>query len=173
MKRLFLALAFMLAGATMASAQTVIVVRHAEKTADSVDPGLSEAGQARAAELAQALSGAGVTHVFVTPLARTRGTAAPTAQAAGLQSIDVDLGGGVSTHVGRIVEQVRALPQESVVLIVGHSNTVPAIVRGLGGEAAEMTECEYDRLTVLRLRDDGASTVRARYGAATEPCATQ
>ena len=40
-------------------------------------------------------------------------------------------------------------------------------------EAAEMTECEYDRLTVLSLRDDGAGTVRARYGATTEPCETQ
>jgi len=35
--------------------------------------------------------------------------------------------------------------------VVGHSNTIPLIARALGVEAADMRECEYDRLTRVDL----------------------
>lgn len=170
MKRLLLALAGSLALATAAQAQTVIVVRHAEKADQDIDPVLSAAGEARAAELASTLASAGVTHVFTTSLERTRLTGRPTAQAFSLTPVEIDVSGGMAMHVGRIVEEVRALPADSVVLIVGHSNTVPDIVRGLGGQAAPMTDCEYDRLSIVTLAEEGAHVIRGRYGAHTEPC---
>lgn len=56
MKRLLLAAALSLLTAGSAMAQTVILVRHAEKTVGGSDPVLSEAGEARAEALAARLS---------------------------------------------------------------------------------------------------------------------
>ena len=171
MKRLLLAAAMTTILAAPAAAQTVIVVRHAEKAEQSADPVLSGLGEARAAALADTLAGAGVTHVFVTPLQRTGLTAGPSAAAAGSEPVAVSLDGGAAAHVARLVGQVRQLSPGAVVLVVGHSNTVPDIARALGATgAAAMDECEYDRLTVLTLTPDSAHAVTGRYGAASPPC---
>lgn len=171
MKRLLLAAAMTVMLAAPAAAQTVIVVRHAEKAEPSADPVLSDLGEARAAALAETLAGAGVTHVFVTPLQRTALTAGPSAVAAGAEPVAVPLEGGVAGHVARLVGEVRQLSPEAVVLVVGHSNTVPDIARALGADgAAAMDECEYDRLTVLSLTPGGAHAVTGRYGAVNPPC---
>ena len=171
MKRLLLAIAMTAFLAVPAAAQTVIVVRHAEKAEQTADPVLSDLGEARAAALADALAEAGITHVFVTPLQRTALTAAPSAAAAGTEMVAVSLDGGAATHVARLVGEVRRLSPEAVVLVVGHSNTVPEIARALGAvDAAPMSECEYDRLTVLTLTPTGAHAVTGRYGAASPPC---
>lgn len=175
MKRLILAatLATALAAAlvTPVAAQTVIVVRHAEKAGQGADPVLSDLGEARAAALADTLAGAGVTNVFVSPLQRTALTAGPSAAAVGAGPVAVSLDGGSAAHVARLVGQVRQLSPEAVVLVVGHSNTVPDIARALGAsDAAAMDECEYDRLTVLTLTPTGAHAVTGRYGAPNPPC---
>ena len=170
MKRLLLAAALTVTLAAPAAAQTVIVVRHAEKAEPSADPVLSGPGEARVAALAATLAGAGVTHVFVTPLQRTGLTAGPSAVAAGSEPVAVSLDGGAAAHVARLVGAVRQLSPEAVVLVVGHSNTVPDIARGLGATgAAAMDDCEYDRLTVLTLTPGGAHAVTGRYGAVS-PC---
>ncbi len=173
MKRLLLGLAFSLAISTAAAAQTVIVVRHAEKADQSSDPVLSMPGIERAWDLAHTLEGAGLTHVFATPLQRTQLTASRAASAAGLEVVPISLEGGGATHINRVVEAVRALPADSVVLVVGHSNTVPEIIKGLGGISEAMTDCEYDRLSVLTLDGETAHVVRGRYGDRTEPCEAQ
>ena len=167
MKRLLLT-ALLAAFALPAQAQTVILVRHAEKADQSADPVLSEAGQRRAAALASAVSDAGLTHVLVTPLQRTRLTSAVAAQAHGLEPEAIALDGGTQAHVDRVAARVRALPEDAVVLVVGHSNTVPLIAQALGQTGAgEMQDCEYDRLTIITVEADGASpTVVGRYGEA-------
>ena len=165
MKRLLLATAVSLLTATAAMAQTVYIARHAEKADASADPDLSEAGQARARALAEALRDAHPVLVLTTPLKRTIQTAAPTADYHSAPSEVVSLEGGGAAHIAATVARVRALPEDAVVLIVGHSNTVPLIARALGyAEAADMPECEYDRLTVLHLMDDGAHGEIRRYG---------
>lgn len=170
MKRLILAALLSVACALPAQAQTVILVRHAEKADPAAgldaDPALSEAGQARARALAAALDDAGLTHVLVTPLQRTRLTAEPAAQADAVIPEAIPLDGGVEAHVARVAEHVRALPEDAVVLVVGHSNTVPLIARALGQAGAEdMRDCEYDRLTVLDLDGDRTRGEVGRYGA--------
>lgn len=171
MYRLILALVLAAVMASPALAQTVIIVRHAEKAEQSADPVLSDAGQARASALAEVLAGAGVTHVFVTPLQRTGLTAAPSAAAVDVGAIAVALDGGAAAHVARLVADVRQVPTAAVVLVVGHSNTVPEIARALGATDADvMDDCEYDRLTVLTLTPTGAHAVTGRYGAANPSC---
>lgn len=168
MKRLLLAAVLSLFAADAASAQTVYLVRHAEKlaTPGDPDPALTEAGEARAQALSQALRDAHPVLVLTSPMQRTILTAAPTADYHSAPSEAVSLGGGGAAHIAATVARVRALPQDAVVLIVGHSNTVPAIARALGyAEAADMPECEYDRMTRLTLDGEAVQAVVSRYGA--------
>jgi broad specificity phosphatase PhoE len=166
MKRLLLATGLSLLTAGSAMAQTVILVRHAEKVDASSDPLLSEAGQRRAMDLAVALSDADLTHVFTSPLQRTVLTARPAAEAHAINPETISFEGGTEAHILRIADRIRALPDDAVVLVVGHSNTVPLIARALGQTGpSDMADCEYDRLTVISVEDDGDSpAVIGRYG---------
>lgn len=152
-----------LAGA--ATAQTVVLVRHAEKADASRDPVLSEAGSQRAQALASAFGTDGPELILVSPFQRTALTAAPTATAFGLTPTAIGLDSGADAHVAAIVSEIRAQPADAVVLVVGHSNTVPLIARALGVEAADMPECEYDRVTRIHLMDGHAHAAVERYGA--------
>lgn len=168
MKRLLLATVLSLLTAGSAMAQTVYLVRHGEKADASSDPVLSEAGQVRAAALAAALAEVHPGHIFTSPLQRTRLTAGPTAEFHSATIEPVGFDGGASAHVAAIAERVRALPDDAVVLVVGHSNTVPLIARALGyEEASDMPECEYDRMTVLHLMGETTHGEVSRYGAST------
>lgn len=166
MKRLLLATVLSLLTAGSVMAQTVVLVRHAEKVDASADPLLSEAGQARAAALAEALADAHPGRVFTSPLQRTQLTAAPTADFHSVTIEPVGFDGGTPAHVAAVAARVRALPDDAVVLVVGHSNTIPLIARALGyTAAADMRDCEYDRLTVLDLNGHHTTAVVGRYGA--------
>ena len=166
MKRLLIAAALSLLATGSAMAQTVILVRHAEKVDTSADPLLSEAGQARAGALAVVLADARPDHVFTSPLQRTRLTAGPSAEFHSVVIEPVGFDGGTPAHVDAVAARIRALPDTAVVLVVGHSNTIPLIARALGyTAAADMADCEYDRLTVLDLNGDHTSAVVGRYGA--------
>jgi broad specificity phosphatase PhoE len=166
MNRLLIAATLSLLTAGSAPAQTVILVRHAEKVDASADPVLSEAGQRRAVDLAVALSGSDLTHVLTSPLQRTRLTARPAAEAHAINPEGISFEGGTEAHVRRVAERIRSLPDAAVVLVVGHSNTIPLIAGALGETGpSEMADCEYDRLTVISVEDDGDSpAVITRYG---------
>lgn len=165
MKRLLLAAAVSLATTLPAAAQTVVIVRHAEKADASADPLLSEAGQARARALAAQLTDAHPSVILTSPLQRTILTAAPTAAYHSVASEAVPLDGGVQAHLAAIVARVGALPEDATVLIVGHSNTVPLIARALGyAEAADMPDCEYDRMTVVHLAEGETRAEVSRFG---------
>jgi len=166
MKRLLFATTLSLMTAGSSVAQTVILVRHAEKVDASADPVLSEAGQRRAFDLAVALGDADLTHVFTSPLQRTVLTARPAAEAHAINPEVISFEGGTEAHVRRVADRVRALPDDAVVLVVGHSNTVPLIAGALGETGpSEMRDCEYDRLIVIPVEDDGDSpAVITRYG---------
>lgn len=137
---------------------TVIVVRHAEKAGPTGDVPLSEAGRKRAAALAGALKYVDVAAVYTTDLKRTVQTAQPFADSKGIAITQIratDLEGllrAVSAHEGRKV------------VVVGHSNTVPALISKLGGPPVTLAEEDYDRLFVLTVYAPGkASLVTLRY----------
>ncbi len=134
------------------------LVRHAEKTAERHDPGLTDAGSVRAIILADKLEDAGLTAIWSTDYKRTRDTAAPVAARLGLE---------VQLYNPRdlpgFAAQLKADPAQ-VVLVVGHSNTTPWLVSLLGGEPGELIdEAEYDRLYMVDLT--GEASVLQRYGA--------
>jgi len=156
------------AGPALATPAWVVLVRHAEKAASlDSDPELSEAGAVRALALRDALKDFELDEVLTSPFRRTRETAAPLAEARGLRPVVVPVSGD---HVAAAVAQIRSMPEGGAVLVVGHSNTLAGIVRGLGGpDLADLRECEYDTLYVLGL-DGKPRLIRARYGAASLDC---
>ena len=155
----------LLLAAPLRAADQVILVRHAEKRVDAgADPALSPAGEARAAALAEALSGAGVSAILITPFRRTRDTAAPLAARLGIEPVVVGVEGGLDAHAAAVAKAAREVP--GVVLVVGHSNTVPAIIGALGGPALpDLCESSYAHAFVLSEADGAPRLQRWRYGA--------
>jgi len=148
-------------------ATTVIIVRHAEKAAEPADdPPLTSAGEARARDLWTAIKDAGVSAIITTQFARTRATAQPSAAALRLTPEIVRAGG--ATHPNDVAEAVRKHVGQTM-LVVGHSNTVPAIVEALGAaRPPAICDPEYDNLYVVTLPPGGkAGVVHAKYGTRT------
>ncbi len=152
MKRLLFLLLIALAGTPLvAGAQTVFVVRHAERadaasggqTMMAADPELSKAGHARAESLAAMLKDAGITAIFASDTRRAQQTGAPLAKALGLTVQVVP-----AKEPGALLATVKAA--KGNVLVVGHSNTVPEIIKGLGvATPVTIGESEYDSLFVV------------------------
>jgi phosphohistidine phosphatase SixA len=124
---------------------TVLLVRHAEKMPVPPDnPPLSAAGFARAEALARWLSDSGIRTIYVSERLRTRQTAEPVAARLGAEIIERP-----GDDVEGLVSALRSGHRGETVLVVGHSNTLPAIVRRLGGEVAPIGESDYSRLFVV------------------------
>jgi 2,3-bisphosphoglycerate-dependent phosphoglycerate mutase len=143
-------LAFALA-APVAAQQTIFLVRHAERADSSpgtsptmaADPDLSEAGRARAEHLAEALKDAKITAIFATEFKRTQQTAAPLAKALGVTVKIV-----TSKSEANLIADLKAA--KGNVLVVGHSNTVPEIIKRLGvTTAVAIGDDDFDNLFVV------------------------
>lgn len=119
---------------------TFLLVRHAEKASDDPrDPSLTPAGEARAQRLAAELRTAPLVAVYSTDTRRTRATAAPVARAHGLAVTSYD-----SRASEAFARELRTRHVRGLVLVVGHSNTAPALAAALCGcSVAPMTEQEY------------------------------
>ncbi len=146
---------------------TVIFVRHAEKAAEPADdPGLSPAGQRRVAELTRQLVDAdvvaGVDAVYSTPYRRTEETARPIAEALGLPLNSYD-----AADTEAIMEYIVKEHKGKIVLVVGHSNTLPALIGNMGAskKVPPIAEDEYDNIYVVSIPWFGKTkTIRLRYG---------
>lgn len=153
---------------TPANALDIVIVRHAEKATDAGDdPSLTDAGRARAAALAHALADAPVVAVYSTPFARTRETARPTATAHGLAVTTYD----AREPADALAVRLLAAHDTGTVLVVGHSNTVPAMAAALCGcDVPSMEETEYDRRLVVTVDAEGNATLATdRLSAARAP----
>lgn len=108
-------------------APNIYVIRHLHTPKDAKDPDLTTEGQSYAVALAQWLLHDPPTVIFVSNTKRAQQTAAPTARRYGLAPKVYD-----PSNTPALVSTV--LRQQGTVLVVGHSNTVPDIIAGLGGE---------------------------------------
>ena len=172
--QLLLALGIALAaGATRLHAQAslVILVRHAEKAAPSGDVDLSPQGEARARALAEHLAQVRLDAILVTQYRRTGQTAGPTATMTGIAPRIVPTAATVDAHARAVSRQLDALPPGSAALVVGHSNTLGAIITALGGPALpDLCDGEYATIFVLdRAGPAGPRLLRARFGPADPP----
>ncbi len=152
----------------------VVLVRHGEKAAvGGSDPSLSEAGVARAQALADAMAMLTPNAIMVTSLKRTAETAAVVAAKTGVAPTVIGIDGGGAAHVAAVAAAVRKA--SGVVLVVGHSNTVPAVVTALGGpKLPDICDASYATMFVLTPGTEGkpAQVLRTQFGAADAPQAT-
>ncbi|WP_223621642.1 phosphoglycerate mutase family protein [Lysobacter sp. ESA13C] len=135
---------------------TYVIVRHAEKSTDDPrDPSLNEAGQARAERLAASLAQAPMRAVYATEYRRTRQTGEPTARAHGLTMTRYD----AKQAAAEFAATLRRDHRDGTVLVVGHSNTAPAIAAALCAcDVAPMPETEFDRRMVVRIDAQGRAS---------------
>jgi broad specificity phosphatase PhoE len=153
-RRAFFVLASLLC-AWQCRAATVILVRHAERAdAMETDPPLNERGKQRAEALARMLANAGVQTIYTSEVQRTRQTAAPLAKQLKVEPVVVP-----ARDLEGLAARLNVLPENAVVLVIGHSNTLPKIVTALGGAAEPLTESEYDRMIIVRLCPGGPPSV--------------
>jgi broad specificity phosphatase PhoE len=167
MRKIAIVLSFILAAAAFAnggpSITTVILVRHGEKAGPSGDVQLSEAGVARASELARVLESVKLDAVYSTPYHRTRNTAAPVAEKAGVKVVEITTGASYAADMAAII---RERHDGDTVLVVGHSNTTRDVIKALGGDIPEIPDPAYDDLFVVTLVNGKFGKVLPlRYGA--------
>jgi broad specificity phosphatase PhoE len=146
----------------VASAATIILVRHAERVnAMSADALLSPAGEERARQLSEVLKDAKIQRIYVTEVRRTQQTAEPIAARLHLKPIVI-----AKEEVDALVNDLRKSGENETVLVVGHADTVPLIIERLGGGSVPaFGDSEYDRMIALLVGDHGKTRVLTlRYG---------
>lgn len=146
---------------------TMIFVRHTEKALEPADdPGLSPDGQRRAAELARQLVDAdvvaGIDAIYSTPYRRTLETAQPTADA-----LDLEINRYDPADNEAVLATILRAHKGKIILVVGHSNTVPTLIADLGAskKVPAIAEYEYDNIYVVSIPWFGKTkTIRLRFG---------
>lgn len=171
----FLSIVVVSATPVAAQPSTVILVRHAEKVSQTdPDPILSDAGTQRAKELAAALADAHISTVITTQYQRTILTAAPLIAGSRPTSIVVANSGQAAAHIADVAATILARPAGEIVLVVGHSNTVTAIISALGGpKIPNLCDSQYASMFILEMNGSSPPRlIRSSYGAADQPDAT-
>jgi broad specificity phosphatase PhoE len=161
-----LAAAVRVCPAAAAEPKAIFVVRHAEKISED-DQRLTDAGRARARRLAAMLKDSGISAVFATDTERARDTATPLADLLHLRIVLYDTGRAMSGAVDAkpFAEMLGREHASQIVLVVGHSNTIPDLLRALGcAEKISLAPDEYDDLfVVVPEREGPARLLRLRY----------
>jgi broad specificity phosphatase PhoE len=153
-----IAAVWLLAGAR---STTIVVVRHAEKVMDgSPDPALTDEGQARAALLARMFGDRRLKDhidvIYVSPALRNRLTAAPLAARLGLAP-EIAPQDDPRGFARRVLREHRG----DRILIVGHADTMPALVEALSGakDIPPIGAAEYGTLYVISVPRLGRANV--------------
>jgi broad specificity phosphatase PhoE len=151
-----IALAFILFPAVSQAQSLVIFVRHAERadggaaaapksmTGAPADPLLSAAGEQRAAKLATMLVDSRIKAIYATEFKRTQDTGKPLAAKLGLSVETVP-----ASDTAALVARIKADHPKDVVLVIGHSNTLPAAIKAFGGPDITIADDEYSAIYVL------------------------
>lgn len=153
---------------------TVFLVRHAEKEDEPrQDPPLKKEGIARSQELAKLLGAAGIKTIITSQFARTKQTAEPLAAKLSLTPISISLRSNPNNprliaeeSTTEVVNKILERSGESV-LLVGHSNSVPDVIKMLGGDTVPtIDERQFNNLFVVTVYAKGkAKVVHMKYGA--------
>lgn len=153
---------------------TVFLVRHAEKEDEPrQDPPLKKEGVARSQELAKLLSAAGIKTIITSQFARTRQTAEPLAAKLNLTATPIRLRSNPNNprqiaeeSTAEVVNKILERSGESV-LVVGHSNSVPDVIKMLGGDMVPtIDERTFNDLFIVTVYAKGkAKVTHLKYGA--------
>ena len=170
---IFLMVAFGLAWFFESQATTTVVfARFADlEQGEGDNRGLSDAGRARAEELARVLGDidvvAGVHAIFATQYRQTQETAEPLARRLHLPVQVVDV-----TDVQGLLDRILKDYKGKIVLVVTHTGPLPELIRELHGskKVPAMGEAEHDNLYIVSIPWYGkVKTLRLKFGAPYAP----
>jgi broad specificity phosphatase PhoE len=145
---------------------TLYIVRHAEKAElpedapedERRDPPLSQAGELRALSLTEDVPVEDISAIYVTKTRRAQDTASAVAAVSGKEPLFYD-----PKNVPNTIRQLRHYHGDSL-LIVGHSNTIPPLLKGLGVEQeVRIAEDQYGDMWVVHASPDGTATLETRH----------
>ncbi|MGB4843447.1 MAG: histidine phosphatase family protein [Ferruginibacter sp.] len=142
----------------------IFVVRHAEKE-KGTDPLLTTAGNTRAGDLMRKLQNEGIQKIYVSKTRRTQNTG---------DSLRIQSGIDTVHYVADTVcdKLINAIMQHSdfgkTILIIGHSNTIPQIIRKLGVKDypyGDIPDNDFDDLFLITYKNEKARVKKMKYGA--------
>jgi phosphohistidine phosphatase SixA len=138
---------------------TVLFVRHADVDVPppigNLDPSLNTKGVIRAHELARVAELAGVSAIFTSELKRTKETAA---------RLQLAQPPSVVPDVSEFAANARAGLYGPVVLVIGHTNTVPPMIDALVSPPPSIIFQGFDNLFVVSLAAGKSQLVWLKYG---------
>ena len=146
---------------------TIIFFRHAEQTShDKSDSPLSEAGQRRVAELTRQLVDAdvvaGIDAIYSTPYIRSLETARPLAD-----QLDLPINSYAADDTEEILDTILKNHKGKIILVIGHSNTIPVLIANLGAskKVPAIAQYEFDNIYIISIPWFGKTkTIRLRIG---------
>ncbi|MEK8180309.1 histidine phosphatase family protein [Flavobacterium buctense] len=166
MKNFGLALILLFSLASFSQTTTFIVLRHAEKADNTKDPNLSADGLTRAVELRKTLSPISVEAIYATPFNRTKQTVTPLATEKKMAITEYPVNKPYAELVNELLDTYRG----KTVVIVGHSNTVPELLKVLSNNTfnINISENQFDNLFVVTLTNGKQPEVAPmKYGKST------
>ncbi|GAB3267232.1 phosphoglycerate mutase family protein [Larkinella harenae] len=156
-------------GLTACSTSRIYIVRHAEKVSEADTSSLTAVGFERAQDLAERLDDERISLILTTPYRRTQQTALPLAH-----QLNLPVESYPAKPISAVVERVMWAKGKNI-LVVGHSNTILDIVKGLGTKPSksQIEADDFDNLFIVT-RQKGllGTSVRLReetYGKPTGP----
>jgi phosphohistidine phosphatase SixA len=152
---------------------TVFLVRHAERADEPrQDPPLVEKGVARSQELARLLSNSGIKAIYTSQFQRTKLTAEPIAKQLGVTVTSMTLKSNPANprqvaeeSTAEVTNKILANPGQNA-LVVGHSNSIPDVIKMLGGDMVPtIDEKTFNDLFIVTVfAKNKARVVHLKYG---------
>lgn len=170
MKIIFVLISFFFATVVVQAQQApgetkIYIVRHAEKEVGK-DPLLTSDGNKRAGDLMRTLQDKGIEKIYVSQFRRTQNTG----DSLRLQSNIDTVHYLADTLCDNLVNNIMSHSDfGKSILVIGHSNTIPQIIRKFGVADypyGDIPDQEYDNLFLITYRKGKARLQRMKYGAA-------
>ena len=130
------------------STTRIYIVRHGERLNASDTTSLSEAGYERAETLALVMADKNLDSIFVSPYARTRQTAQPTAERTGI--VPVEYNPRPTDLIANRLKQVKG----KNMLVVGHSDTILEVAKWLEAKPVrqKIEATDFDNLLIVTIK---------------------
>ena len=146
----------LLANGSVYAQEAVFVIRHAEQElTGQVDAGLRPEGRERATDWAKILRPSGLDLVVTTEIKRSRDTGAIIAEALEVPQVEFSRGGSSG-----IAKFLRENYPEDVILVVGHSETIPQLLRSFGyQDTFPISRSAYGWLFIVTPLENGPPAV--------------
>jgi broad specificity phosphatase PhoE len=142
---------------------TIYLVRHAEKDTGN-NPPLTQAGFKRAGDLMRYLSSKNISHIYSTKYKRTNQTADSLKLVQNLTIIIYEADTIGNDLVNKINENGD---NGKTILVVGHSNTIPKLIRRLGVisyTVQNLGDNEFDNIFKVVYKKRKVKFVQKKYG---------